>query len=144
MASQLAFPGLADQILPKAAMRLGFHERKASVLIDLAGGNQNALRPQRDSAIAAGAREGDAFGDQALPEALAARARLDQQQAEVCDLVVAPDPEHRADRPSVDIGDPAAFARGVEGGDEFRRDLRDQSLERGIEAIFTGVARTMA
>jgi hypothetical protein len=60
-ASQLAFPGLADQVLPKTAMWLGLHEHKARVLIDLASGNQNALRPKRDAAIAAGAREGDAW-----------------------------------------------------------------------------------
>src|ERR1700684_1868206 len=115
MASQLAFPGLANQVLPKTAMRLGLHERKARVLIDLASGDQNTLRPKRDPAVAAGARERDAFGDEALPKTLAARARLDQQQAEFCHLVVASNQEHRADRPPVDVGDPAAFARGVEG-----------------------------
>src|SRR5271156_6946017 len=99
MASQLAFPGLADQVLPKTAMRLGLYKRKARVLVDLAGANQNALRPKRDPAIAAGARKRDAFGDEALAEALAARARLDQQQAEFCHFVVASNQEHRADRP---------------------------------------------
>ena len=101
--SQLALPGLADQVLAKAAVRLGRHQHEAGVLIDLAGGDQNALGPQRDLAIAAGLRERDAFADQPLAEPLSAPGRIDQQQAQLGDVVAVPDQKYRADLDAVDV-----------------------------------------
>ena len=75
--SQLPFPGLADQALPKTAVRLGGDQDESGILVDLAGGDQDALGPQRDFAIAAGLREGDGFGDQPPAESLSAPGRID-------------------------------------------------------------------
>src|SRR4051812_18297568 len=114
--SQLQLPRLADQVLAEAAVGLFSDQYEAGVLIDLAGGEQDALGPERDLAIAAGAREGDAFGDEALAEAVSASSGVDDEQPDFRDVVAMPHQEHRADRLAVDVGDPAAFPRGVERG----------------------------
>src|SRR6202040_3810465 len=134
--SQLALPGLADQALPKAAVRLAGHEFKSGVLVDPARGDQDALGPQRDLAIAAGPREGDAFGHQPPAETLSTSGRIDQQQPQFCDVIGMPDQKYRADRGAVDVRNPAAFARHVERGQEFCRDLGYQRFEPGVEAVF--------
>ena len=78
--SKLQLPGLADQALAETAVRLGGHQHESGVLIDPARGDQDALGPQRDLAIAACAREGDAFGDQP-PCPVPVRARPDRPAA---------------------------------------------------------------
>src|SRR3984885_5928226 len=69
---QFHLPGLADQALTKAAMRFAGDQHKARILIDFPRGDQNALGPQRDPAIAAGPREGDALSDQPFAQSMAA------------------------------------------------------------------------
>src|SRR5450631_1546622 len=137
--SQLPFPGLADQALPKTAVRLGGDLDETGILVDLAGGDQDALGPQRDFAIAAGLRESDAFGDQPFAQSTAATGRIDQQQPQLGDIVGVLDEKYRADRGAIEVGDPAAFPRRIERGEEFGRDLRHQALERGVEAVFAGI-----
>ena len=53
-ASQFELPGFADQALAETAVRLGGDQLEAGFLIDFARGDENALGPQRDLAIAAG------------------------------------------------------------------------------------------
>src|SRR3981081_3659119 len=138
-ACHCALPGLADQVLAETAVRLGGHQHETGILINLARGEQNALGPQRDLAIAAGLRKRDAFADQPFAQSLSASGRIDQQQTQFGDIVGMPDQKYRADLDAVDIGDPAAFPRSIERGEIFCRDLRDQAFERGVEAVFAGI-----
>ena len=78
-------------------MGLARHRHEPGILIDLACGDQDALRPQRDPAIAAGLRERDAFGDEASPEPMSAPGRIDQQQTQFGDVVRVPHQKDRAD-----------------------------------------------
>ena len=100
--------------------------------------------PQRNLAIAACPGECDALADQPLAEPLSAPGRVDQQQPQLCDLVAVPDQKYRADLHAIDLGDPAAFARGVERGQEFSRDIRHQGFERRVKTIFAGIERAVA
>src|SRR6478735_8191077 len=84
------------------------------LLIDFAGGDQHALGPQRDPAIAAGLRERDAFADQPPAQSLSAPGRVDQQQAQLRYGIRMAHQKYRADLCSLDIGDPATFPRRVE------------------------------
>src|SRR5688500_12213744 len=101
MSLEIALPGLADQALSKTAMRFGRHQLEDGVLVDATRGDQNALRPQRDLAIAAGFCEGDAFADQFLAEPLSAPGRFDQQQPQLGDIVAVLDQKYRADRDAI-------------------------------------------
>ncbi len=114
--------------LAETAVRLGGDQLESGVLVDPAGGDQNALGPQRDPAIAAGLRKRDAFGDQPLAQPLSAPGRIDQQQPQLGDVVGVAHQKYRADLRAIDLGDPATLPRGVERGEEFCRDLRDQAL----------------
>jgi hypothetical protein len=125
-------------------MRLGRHEREAGIPINPAGGDQNALGPQRDLAIAAGFCECDAFGDQPLAQSLSTSGRIDNEQADFRDIVAVSHQKDRADLRAIKLGDPAALARGVERGEELCGDFRDQALERGVEAVFGGVECAVA
>ena len=100
--------------MPKTVMRFFADALKSGALINFARGDQDALGPQRDLAVAALARKADAFAHQSLAKPLAAPARIDQQQPQFCNLVGLPDQKHRADRLAVDLGDPAMFARVIE------------------------------
>src|ERR1700681_3522885 len=137
--SQLAFPSLADQVLAEAPVRLGGHQNETGILIDLTGGDQDALGPQRDFAVTASLRERDAFSDQPCAQSLAATGRIDQEQPQFGDIVGLLDEKYRADLGAIEVGDPAAFARRIERGEESGRDLRHQALERSVEAVFAGI-----
>src|SRR5262245_3119347 len=50
--SQLQVPGFAHELRPKQVMRLGLHQLEPGALIDAARRSQNAVRPQRNLAIA--------------------------------------------------------------------------------------------
>ena len=83
--------------MPKTAVRLAVDQGEAGVPIDFARGDQDALGPQRDFAIAALPRKGEAFGDQPSAESLSAPGRIDQQQPQFGDIVGVPDQKYRAD-----------------------------------------------
>src|SRR5262249_50333158 len=53
------------------------------------------------------------------------------------------DEENRTDRLSVNLRDPAMFARGIVGFYELRGDLRDQRLEADVPTIFLGIDGAM-
>jgi hypothetical protein len=74
----------------------------------------------------------------------APRARLNQQEAQFRHLVAALHQEHRADRRTIDLGDPAALARGIEVAQKLRDDPGDQRLEGRAPAILLGIARGVA
>ena len=58
--SQLPLPGLADQIVAKAVVRLLMYEAKAGFLIDAAGGQQHTVGPQGNCLVVRLAREAHA------------------------------------------------------------------------------------
>ena len=120
-------------------MRLLPHHAEAGALVDRAGAGEDALRPQRDAAVAGRAREADALVHQTPADAQAARLRLDQQQAQLCDVLAALDQKHGADAGAVQLGDPALFARGIELAQELSHDLGGQRLECSAPAVFFSV-----
>src|SRR5205814_234513 len=85
-------------------------------------------------------------------EAMAARPRLHQQQPQLrnaalrlaAGLVARLDEEHTSGIASVELGDPAGLALGIELLDVARRDVRHQRLEPRIPAVLLGIQRTMA
>ena len=94
--------------------------------------------------VAGMAGEAQAFLHEPPADAEAAGGGLDQQQAELGDLVALAHHHHRAQDLPLALGDPAALAPGVEVAQEFGRDLRHQRLEAVVPAIFPGIERAMA
>ena len=88
---QFHFPGLPDQIDAETVVRLFPGEAKAGGLIDAARGEQHALRPQRDLAVAALACKADALFGQGAADAEAARFLLHQWVADHGYIVVSAD-----------------------------------------------------
>src|SRR6185295_14821986 len=81
--------------------------------------------------------------DEARTELQSSGARIDDQQAELRDLIALVDHEHRADALAVEFGDPAALAPSIEVLDEFGGDLGDERLERDVPAVFARVERAV-
>src|SRR5258708_19724578 len=126
--------------MAEAGMRLVAQAAEAGALVDVAGGDEDALRPQRDLAIARLAGEADAFIDQPCADAEAARLGLDQQQAQLGLRPRLLDQEHRAEDLARLLGEPAALELGVVGGDEFGDDLGDHRLEALAPPEFLPIA----
>src|SRR2546423_10125854 len=104
-------------------MRLLRNEAESGALIDAARRGQIALRPQGHGRIACGFGEAQAFLDEARAELQSSGARIDDQQAELCDLVVLPHHEYRADARAIELGDPAALALCIAVLDELGADF---------------------
>src|ERR1700722_1997055 len=119
---QRHLPNLADEIDAEIPMRLLGDLGKAAALIDRPRRDQDALRPQRDPAVAGTPSETNTFLDEPASDAVAAGARLDQEEAELRDAAAGVDQHDRADRLAVDLCDPAGLALGVEAGEEFGDD----------------------
>src|SRR3954468_21436551 len=110
--SEIALPGLANQILPEAVVLLFLHELEAGALVDAAGRDQDALRPQCHLAVAPIACALEALLDQCATDAEPPRALLHLQQAQLGDLVGSLDQKDRADRLATHFRDPAVLACG--------------------------------
>src|SRR4051812_47286894 len=82
-ASQLALERLPHERMPEAAVRFFLRESESARLVDGTGGVEPTVGPQHDAPVAGGAGEREAFVDEPLAEAEAARGRLDQQQAQL-------------------------------------------------------------
>src|SRR5262245_49724051 len=82
-AVKLQLPDLFHQIVAEAVMRLLFDEPEPGFFVDMAGGMKDAVRPQRDLLVPGLPGESHAFTDQALADAHAPSARLDQQHAQL-------------------------------------------------------------
>src|SRR5437764_2614764 len=107
--SQVQFPGLADQILVEAVMRLGFYQLVSRLFINAPGGNKNAIGPQSDLPIADAAGETGAFIDQFAADSEASRLRLDIEEPELCCFLVALDKQDRAQDCVFALGDPCTL-----------------------------------
>src|SRR3954463_148875 len=100
-------------------VRLRCDEPEAGTLVDAARRDQNALRPQSHGRVARGLAEAQALLDQPPAEPAPARLRIENEQAQLGDLVGLAHRKHRADALAVKFGDPAALALCVEILDEL-------------------------
>src|SRR5205085_8171335 len=112
--------------------------------INRAGGDENALRPQRNLAVSGRARETDAFLDKPPADAVPARFGLDKKNAQLRDLIALAHKHYRARTLAVEFGDPAALTPHIVPFDERGDDLRHQRLETFVPAVFLGVERAVA
>src|SRR6185503_16158002 len=90
-------PGFADEIDAERVMRLLRGELESGALINAARRGQIALRPQGHGRIACSRGEAQALRDEPRAELQSAGARIDDQETELCDLVILSHDEHRAD-----------------------------------------------
>src|SRR5580765_4580957 len=138
-ASELQVPGLPDQVVAEAVMRLLVDEAIAPCLVNAPRGHEDAIGPERDLPVAHLAGEALALGDEARADAEAARRRLDEQEPELGHGLRVSDEEDRADDLAVLLGHPAALALRIEALDEPGGDLRHHRLESLVEAVLTRV-----
>src|SRR6185369_2529494 len=116
--SELQVPGLPDQVVAEAVMRLLVDEAIARSLVDAPRRDEDTVGPERDLPIARLAREALALGDEARTDAEAARRRLDEQEPELGHGLRLRHEEDRADDLAVLLGHPAALALRIEALDE--------------------------
>ena len=140
--AQPQLPGLADEVVAEAVVRLAGDEFVARLLVDAACGDEDAVGPQADRAVAGLAREALALATSAAPSrwprawgstssmrscatpasgAFVVPSRASTRNAQP---TRAPAPR-RSSRP----------ARGVELLDEAARDVADQGLEAQVPAV---------
>src|SRR3989442_6496899 len=106
--SELQLPGLAHQVLAEACMRLAVDELEARSLVDVAGGAEHAVSPERDLAVAGRARKLHAFIDQPRADAEPPRLRVPQEQAQPRDPLRFLHPQDPAALLPLPLGGPAA------------------------------------
>src|SRR5262249_6722732 len=142
-ASQTLLPRLAHEIVAEARMPVLVREAIAGRLVEAPRGEQHAVRPQRDRAIAGPTREALALGDQVRADADAACRGLDEQQPQLRHRCAALDEEHAADALAVLLRDPATLARRVVALDESRDDGGHEGLEPLIPSEVLRVERAV-
>src|SRR5204863_28496 len=108
--SQRELPELADESVAEARVPLLSHSPESAPPVERARRGEIRLRPQREPAVALGARKADAFLDQPPAEPAAARLRLDDQEPQLRHGLRVLHHEHRADALAVELGDPAGLA----------------------------------
>src|SRR2546421_506180 len=86
-------------VMPSRAIgrRSRVNETEAGLRVDLAGGDEHAVGPERDLAIAGLPREAHAFCDQSCADPQAARLRMDDQEPQLADRLRLRDEEDGAD-----------------------------------------------
>src|SRR5262249_17419236 len=137
--SQRQLPDLADEVLAEAVMLLALDEAEPGGLVEAPRRDQHVVGPEPEPAVAAAPRETDAFGDEALADAEAARLGRDDEEAELGDALRLFHDEDRADDLALAFGDPAALALRIEMAEELGGDLGDQRLELLVPAKLLGV-----
>src|SRR5215211_4742418 len=142
--SQHQLPGLADEIMPEAVVRLFVDEPEAHPFIDTARGAQHVIRPQRDLPVTGLSGEADAFFYQAAADAQPSCFRFDEEKSQLGGLLRLLDDEHGADDLAFSLGDPAPLHSRVVVLDELRHDLRHERLEPLIPAVLCGVENAVA
>src|SRR5690606_5396030 len=99
--------------------------------------------PERHPPVSDVAGEVETGADESCPEAVTARARIDEQDAELGGVVLACDAEDASGASSVEFGDPRGFMVGIVTAGEVGDDLRDERFEAGVPAVFAGVDLAM-
>src|SRR5215471_10335871 len=123
-ASKGELPRLLGQFPAEGVMPSAPDQPEARGLVDPPGRHQDALRPERDLAVADLACEAHALVDEPDADAEAARLRIDDEQPQLGHRARLPDQEHRAHHPTVLLGDPAPVRLRIAGADESRRSRR--------------------
>src|ERR671933_2617416 len=141
---QLARPRLLHQVVPEAVVRGRLHELEPRALVESARVVEDVVRPQGDPAIADALGEAQALLDQPRADPAATAAGLDEQQAQLGDVLLAAHAEHAADRRAVDLGDPRSLAARVAALDVLGDDPRDEGLERLVPAVLLRVEDAVA
>src|SRR5437660_682879 len=140
---QAELPGLRDQVVAEALVRLLLEQPKADAGVDVARRQQIALRPQPHLAVTGGTREADALVHQTAADAQPARLRLDQEQAQLADRLCRLDQKDASHTLAMALGDPAPLALGVEVIDESGDDAGHERLEVLVPAVLLGVQRAV-
>src|SRR5687768_9475010 len=100
-------------------------QAKAVRLVNVPGGVENAVRPERELLVFPLSGKSDAFVDETLSDSLSARGRCHEQQPELRDGGSVLDQEDRPHALITQLGDPATLALRVEGSDEVHDDPSD-------------------
>src|SRR5262245_8322187 len=137
---ELEIPELGDDVLAPAAAGLTRCQLEPRALVDVPCGREHAVRPQSDFCIAFGKRKAHALIYKSGTQSESARFRVDQQQAQACDIGLVVLYQHdAADILAVHLGDPAPFALGIKIVDEIGDDLRAQTLKRIAPAVLAQI-----
>src|SRR5258708_37172342 len=101
-------------------MRFFLDEAKARAVIDPVGGGQDALRPEGDFRIPGGAGEANTLANEpcAQPYSTCRRVDVEQPQLGRAWLLRMANQEDMAHMDAIALGDPTAFAAGIEIGTE--------------------------
>src|SRR5439155_12995969 len=141
---QLLRPVLADEVATEAVVRFGADEGEPRPLVDPPSAGQHVVRPERQLAVAGGAREAQALLDEARADAQAARRRLDEEQAQLCGVASLGDAQDAAHGAPAKLGDPGGLARWVAAVDVVGDYPRDERPEGLGPAVPPRVERTVA
>jgi two-component system cell cycle response regulator len=128
-------PGLLDEVVPEAVVGGRLDQLEAGALVEPARRVQDVVGPQRDARVAGALGEAQALLDQARADAAAPRARVDEQQAQLRDVLLAAHAQHAAGGLAVDLGDPRGLAARVVVARVLGHDLRDERLEALVPAV---------
>src|SRR5687768_18498155 len=93
-------------------------EPEAVRFVDVTRGVERAVRPAREGVVLRLASEGDAFVDKPLSNPCAARFRGDEQKTELGHRFRVLHEENRADALTIQLGEPATLALGIERPNE--------------------------
>ena len=96
---------------------------------------QDVVGPQGDARVAGAPGEAQALLDQPRADPAPARPRVDEQQAQLGDVVLAAHAQHAAGGLAVDLGDPRRLAARVVGPGVVGDDPRDERLEALVPAV---------
>ena len=130
--------------MPEAVVRLLMHQAETGCVVNVPGGTQNAVGPQRDLPIADLSCESYAFAHQAAADSLPAHLRLDQQQTESRDCLRLFHQEDRANDLAALLCDPATVSVGVKALNELCDDAGNQRLKALVPPIFLGIQHPVA
>jgi hypothetical protein len=127
---------LANQVHPERVVWFLGRQFEATGDVDASRRLERVVRPQPYSAVAGLPRKREAGIDQPAAQAVPARIRVHEEDAELGDLSIGGigDAEDAADSPPVQLGDPSRLALGVVAVGVVGHDARHERLELGIPA----------
>src|SRR5690348_7741347 len=118
LVSELQFPCLTDEIMAEAMVWLLSHQHEAGFLVQASRLHEHIICPEHDLGVAATTREADTFGNEAGAYPQASRLWLDEEEPQLRYRFAGLHQKDGPDDFAVHLGDPAAFALGVEVVDE--------------------------
>lgn len=125
--------------------RLARAEREAGLLVDMPGGGQHAMGPQRNLCVSHSARKAVALVDEPRAQTQPARLGVYKEQPDTCRAgLIILHQHHAADIFAVQLRDPASLALCVEVVDEIGDDLRAEPFERVAPTVLLEIEFGMA